>query len=126
MSSLNDWISLDVGGTLFKTRRSTLVSVPGSLLANMFDPESDMLPARQENGAYIIDVSPQEFGVILNWLRFKKLMVPKNMELKDVQVVTEYFGIQEMEEEVKKEARAKAKLPDGWICLEVGGTLFKT
>ena len=58
-SPLNDWISLDVGGTLFKTRRSTLVSVPGSLLANMFDPESDMLPARQENGAYIIDAPHQ-------------------------------------------------------------------
>ena len=58
-SSLNDWISLDVGGTLFKTKRSTLLSVPGSMLANMFDPKSDMLPARQENGAYIIDASPQ-------------------------------------------------------------------
>ena len=33
----------------------------------------------------------------MNWLRFKKLMVPKTMELKDVLVVAEYFGIQEME-----------------------------
>ena len=73
------------------------------------------------------------FAVILDWLRFKKLLVPKNMELKDVQVVAEYFGIQdmvknvnqEMEEKVK-EARVKVKLPDGWICLEVGGTQFKT
>ena len=36
--------------------------------------------------------------MILNWLRFKKLMVPKTMELKDVLVVAEYFGIQEMME----------------------------
>ena len=62
-ASLNDWISLNVGGTLFGTTRSTLVSVPGSLLANMFDPESDMPPARQENGAYLIDAPPQVTGL---------------------------------------------------------------
>ena len=64
--------------------------------------------------------------MILNWLRFKKLMVPKTMELKDVLVVAEYFGIQEMMEKVKEDAKPKVKLPDGWVCLNVGGTLFET
>ena len=43
------------------------------------------------------------FGVILDWLRFRKLMVPKNMELKDVQVVAEYFIIEEMEQVIQEQ-----------------------
>ena len=65
--------------------------------------------------------------MILNWLRYKKLMVPKYMELKDVLVVAEYFGIQMVEEvEIEASSRRSAKLPEGWVCLNVGGTLFET
>ena len=57
--SINDIITLDVGGTLFKTTRSTLIQYPDSVLQKMFDPQSAMAPAMLDNGAYFIDRSPE-------------------------------------------------------------------
>ena len=51
---MNDLVKLDVGGTKFKTTRATLMSSPNSLLARMFDPDSDLPPASvSEDGTYI-------------------------------------------------------------------------
>jgi len=46
--SINDIIQLNVGGRQVATSRSTLVSVPGSVLAATFDPESERTPAIAE------------------------------------------------------------------------------
>ena len=43
--TINEWIKLNVGGTKFETTRGTLTSAPNSLLAKMFDPDSDLPPA---------------------------------------------------------------------------------
>ena len=42
--SLNDIISLNVGGAKFETSRQTLVSHPDSMLAKMFDPDQPLQP----------------------------------------------------------------------------------
>ena len=65
---VTDWLKLNVGGTMFETTRSTLMSNPDSLLAKMFDPDSALSPAsRDENGVYRIDsCRPRAFGVLLN------------------------------------------------------------
>ena len=42
--SMNDIISLNVGGTRFETTRQTLLHDPGSMLARMFDPVSPLQP----------------------------------------------------------------------------------
>ena len=49
---MNDIISLDVGGTVFKTSRSTLLKCPGSRLANMLDSQPN-------NGTYFLDRDPE-------------------------------------------------------------------
>ena len=68
--SVNDIIKLNVGGETFLTTRSTLVSCPESLLAKMFDPDSDRPPAAvTEGGGYFLDVNPRYFAIILEWLR---------------------------------------------------------
>lgn len=36
---MTDWLTLDVGGSLISTSRSTFLNCPGSVLARMFDPE---------------------------------------------------------------------------------------
>ena len=52
---MNDLVKLDVGGTKFKTTRGTLTSAPRSLLARMFDPDSDIPPASvSEDGNYLL------------------------------------------------------------------------
>lgn len=91
--SINDWICLNVGGTPMSTTRSTLVSAPGSVLALMFDPSSPRPPARQHDGTFLIDTCPVSFAVILNFLRYKELMLPSTVTAKQVKVVAAYFGV---------------------------------
>ena len=51
---MNDRIKLNVGGTKFETTRGTLTSFPNSLLARMFDPDSDLPPASvSKDGNYL-------------------------------------------------------------------------
>ena len=67
---MNDIIEIDVGGTIFKTYQSTLLFAPASLLAKMFDPESNLPPAKsQKNDVYFIEGDPKIFEIILHFLR---------------------------------------------------------
>ena len=45
MASMEEIVTLDVGGTLFSTTLTTLRQYPGSVLAAMFDPSSGRPPA---------------------------------------------------------------------------------
>ena len=47
MASMEEIVTLDVGGTLFSTTLTTLRQYPGSVLAAMFDPSSGRPPAIQ-------------------------------------------------------------------------------
>ena len=62
--SLGDWIKLDVGGTIFKTTRATLTQVPDSRLAEMVNATKaeDVL-------CLDLDLNPEYFRPILDWLR---------------------------------------------------------
>ena len=62
-------ISINVGGTLFVTSVATLTQYPNSMLAAMFDPKSELPPARKDgHGNYFIDRDPEAFRVILSFL----------------------------------------------------------
>merc|ERR1712080_432861 len=100
---MNDIIEIDVGGKIFKSHRSTLLSAPGSLLAKMFDPESGLPPAKlQQNGSYFIEGDPKIFGTILNFLRYKIIEAP-GVSMASVRVGAVYFGIQEMVNQIDEE-----------------------
>ena len=62
-------IDLDVGGTRFRTTKTTLLSDPDSMLAKMFDPEASLAPSVKIDGAYFIDRDPVYFRTVLNFLR---------------------------------------------------------
>lgn len=117
---MNDVIKLDVGGTKFHTTRATLTSSPNSLLAKMFDPNSDHPPpAVSEDGTYIsplifkaeslliyvgyyfLDACPTAFGVILNFLRYKDVMLGKEVDALYVIPVADYFGLPKLCEELE-------------------------
>ena len=59
--SNGDWIKLDVGGKIFNSSLTTLTRVPDSLLGRMFDPDSSLPPAREQDGAFLIDSCPSSF-----------------------------------------------------------------
>ena len=65
-------VSLDVGGKIFKTKMETLTKYPDSALARMFtDPVIEETLTKTENGEYFLDVDPEDFEVILKFLRLE-------------------------------------------------------
>ena len=51
-------ITLDVGGTIFKTTRASLTRNKGSRFAQMFAPGSSTAPPVTKEGNYLIDADP--------------------------------------------------------------------
>ena len=99
---MNDWIKLNVGGTMFETTRSTLISDRDSILAKMFDPDSERPPAAvTEDGSYFLDACPRAFAVILNYLRYNKIILGKEALPEDVIPVADYFGLPVLCEKLK-------------------------
>ena len=57
-------ISLNVGGTVFVTSVATLTQYPNSMLAAMFNPESERPPAMKDGqGNFFLDCDPEPFQV---------------------------------------------------------------
>ena len=111
--SMTDWLRLNVGGTMFETSRSTLTSDSDSILSRMFEPNSNLPPATvTKDGVYLIDACPRGFQVVLNYLRYRKLILGE-CRMEDVFPVADYFGLGELREllaankesEENKEAR---------------------
>uniref|UniRef100_A0A673HBV8 BTB/POZ domain-containing protein KCTD9 n=1 Tax=Sinocyclocheilus rhinocerous TaxID=307959 RepID=A0A673HBV8_9TELE len=76
-----DWITLNVGGRRFTTTRSTLVKEPESMLAHMFRDKDVWGNKQDEQGAYLIDRSPDYFEPILNYLRHGQLIISDGINL---------------------------------------------
>ena len=97
-------ICLNVGGKVFLTNLSTLQSCPSSSLARMFSPSSPhQLPATDSTGAFFLDSSPAMFGYVLDWCRYKQLVLNRdNMDWSGLEVVADNFGLEDMKQEVKK------------------------
>ena len=122
---MNDIIRLNVGGTSFMTIRATLTSSTESLLAKMFSLDSDLPPARvTEDGAYFIDASPRGFAVILDWLRYRKILLGSDTKPEDLIHVAEYFALNDLRDAL--EDHLATSKPRGLVKLNVGGTMFET
>ena len=122
---MNDIIRLNVGGTSFMTIRATLTSSTESLLAKMFSLDSDLPPARvTEDGSYFIDACPHGFSVILNWLRYRKLILDNDTKPENVIQVAEYFAINDLRDAL--EDHLASSKPPGLVKPNVRGTTFET
>ena len=64
-----DRFKLNVGGVRFDTSRTTLMSVPESMLATMFGARVDMLRRDPEDGSIFLDRDGERFGLVLDFLR---------------------------------------------------------
>ena len=110
-SSMADWLKLNVGGTIFETSRSTLTSDCESILARMFEPNSNLPPATvTEEGCYQIDACPRGFGVVLNWLRYRSLILGSEVKAEDVLPVADYFGLSELRTLLEKQQETEEEV----------------
>ena len=118
--AMTDWLRLNVGGTMFETSRTTLTSDPDSILSRMFEPNSNLPPATvTKGGAYLIDACPRGFEVVLNYLRYRSLVLGPGTKSSDVLPVADYFGLQDLrvmlERHQEKEAEERLKMTS---CIE--------
>lgn len=90
-----DWIKLNVGGQIFQTTKTTLMSDPESMLARMFSQEN-LAPAQSEDGAFLIDSPPEYFRPILNYLRRKELILDEHINPTGVLAEAKYYGIKDI------------------------------
>ena len=74
----DDNIHLNVGGRKFRTKRSTLCQIEGSLFATMFSGRWENYMDRDQDGAVLFDFNPRLFSYILDYLRAKKIATPEN------------------------------------------------
>ena len=110
---ITDWLKLNVGGRMFETSRATLTSDSESILARMFQPSSSLPPATLADGVYMIDACPRSFSVIINWLRYRSLILG-DVRPEDVLPAADYFGLRELrrllERQMSLDTRERGKL----------------
>jgi len=108
--SLNDKIKLNVGGKTFLTTRATLTSCPESTLSKMFHPESNIPPATvDEDGSYFLDANPKYFGIILDWLRHRELLVDPGIDLNNVAKMADYFGMLDLRHVIENKSKSRPR-----------------
>jgi len=118
--SSSDVIQLNIGGKIFTTTRMTLTSSPDSVLARMFDVSSPFPPARLIDGAFFVDSNPDVFGVILDYLRYKTVIIPPQIPAAAIKVQARYFGLECLVEQLETKNLASK------LRINAGGTIFET
>ena len=104
VSVSDDIIYLNIGGQKVTTKRSTLCQVEGSWLASMFSGRWEYGLERDKDGYVFLDFNPQYFGLILDYLRAKKIETLENSapipevapeHMKNFYNLVRYLGLEE-------------------------------
>ena len=74
----DQFVTLNVGGVLYTTTRTTLTKYPDCMLANMFSGKHTT--ATDANGNYFIDRDGSLFRYVLNFLRSAQLNLPEGFK----------------------------------------------
>ncbi|KAN0027804.1 hypothetical protein ACTFIV_009628 [Dictyostelium citrinum] len=106
----NEWISLNVGGRIFSTTRSTIIRDKDSMLAKMFSESWDS--AKDINGAYLIDRSPDYFTPILNYLRCGTIVIDESLNVEGVYQEARFFNITGMLDKLASLVERKSRSTD--------------
>lgn len=92
-----DVVELNVGGQVYVTKRSTLVSVPDTTLHAMFTRLAPRELPRDSRGRFFIDRDGFLFRYILDFLRDRQLVLPEHFpERERLQREAEHFQLGEL------------------------------
>lgn len=107
-------VSLNVGGKLFQTTRSTLKTFPESFFGLMFSDNQFQPSIKDKDGNWFIDRSYEHFDEILSFFRKGKIPEHVNDKLKDEIkfYFPGYYVPSELDQQVKQFAK---KLYQYWI-----------
>ena len=95
LSKKNSWVTLNVGGKKFVTNTSVFMKEPDCMLAKMFNGE--MRPGeKDQDGAILIDRSPDYFKPILNYFRTGEVIIDPSISAEGVLQEAKYYGIESL------------------------------
>jgi hypothetical protein len=89
--NVDEMISLNVGGIIYVTTKSTLMKYPGTMLSRMFS--GDHCITKDEGGNYFLDRDGNLFSYILNYLRTGQFPELSRKELLELREEAEYYAI---------------------------------
>uniref|UniRef100_A0A2K5I9R4 BTB domain-containing protein n=1 Tax=Colobus angolensis palliatus TaxID=336983 RepID=A0A2K5I9R4_COLAP len=98
-NSFPEVVELNVGGQVYFTRHSTLISIPHSLLWKMFSPKRDTANdlAKDSKGRFFIDRDGFLFRYILDYLRDRQVVLPDHFPEKGrLKREAEYFQLPDL------------------------------
>lgn len=122
--TMDDIITLNVGGHLHTTSLTTLTKYPDSMLGAMFSGR--MTSAKDHHGNYVIDRDGTLFRFVLNFLRTSELSLPEEFrELEPLSKEAEFYQIDDLVELIRELQCKDISLPS-IITLNVGGHLYTT
>ena len=98
-SNPNKPIKLNVGGQVFQTSLATLTKYPESAIAIAFNQNG--IP-KTEEGHFFLDVNPDHFKIVLDWLRYGEITTNDPELLKATMNAAYGLGLKELMEELKK------------------------
>ena len=105
-------VTLDVGGTKYRTTLSTLTKYPDSMLGAMFSGRHDL--PQQEDGSYFIDRDGEVFKYILMYVRdeessFAVLPMIEKKQLTLLAFDAQYFQLAELETKARLQLKNHPK-----------------
>ena len=90
--TVSEIINLNVGGTKFSTSRQTLTQIPDTFFTGLLSGR--IMTFKDDTGAIFIDRDPQQFRVILNYLRNRSLSLEEpSVNLKELKHEAEFYGL---------------------------------
>jgi hypothetical protein len=89
--NVDEIISLNVGGTIYVTTKSTLLKYPGTMLSSMFSGGHSV--TKDKDGNYYLDRDGVSFSYILNYLRTGQFPQLSRKELLELREEAEFYAI---------------------------------
>ena len=137
----SDWVTLNVGGQVFHTSRTTLCRDADSMLARLFGrgfaPSDEpgttgfrWKSTTDASGAVLFDRDPRYFSPVLNYLRTSVLILPEDVSLEGLLLEAQFFQIARLQEDIlseleAREARANNIHKKRYVVLTVKGDGIK-
>lgn len=102
---VTDWIRLNVGGEIIITSRETLCKDGDSMLAKMFGtwPAS----RKDHTGAFLLDLDPNYFRPILNYLRYGVVPLDHGVSLDGIEATARFLQVKGVLENMEKQKQKK-------------------
>lgn len=113
MQNTNDIVTLNVGGCLFSTARSTLLREPNSVLARLFSLENEPRAVKDAHGNIFIDRDGTHFRYILNYLRSgAPLSLPEATSARnELLIESRFYGLDRLADALEPERITPSSSP---------------